>query len=507
MPQHTLVEMRNITKRFPGVVANDNVSFQAKAGEIHALLGENGAGKSTLMSILTGLYSQDEGEILISGKVVKINSPKEAIDYGIGMVHQHFRLVDPFTVAENIVLGKKRSGFFMNRLKIEKEIAELSERYALKVEPQAKIWQLSVGEQQRVEIIKMLYKGADILILDEPTAVLTPQESRDLFKTLRQMASQGKAVIIITHKLNEVMEIADTITVLRGGKSVSTIRKVDTDKKELTKLMVGRDVMLQVDKTAANEGSVVLELKTVTCLNDKGYSALKDVSFTIRGGEILGIAGVAGNGQRELAEVINGLRPVTNGSIEISGKDYTNAHPKEMINAKVAYVPEDRLGMGLIPNLSSVENAILKNYRSKPTSNLVFIDRTKAKEHAKTLVEEFNVKTSDIESPVKLMSGGNLQKLLFAREISCGPKLIVAAYPIRGLDVSAIESVHDILLKQRDLGVAILFISEDLDEIFKMSDRIAVLHEGEVMDIKPTVDTNIEEIGMLMAGTRPGQEG
>lgn len=506
MPQHPLVEMRNITKRFPGVVANDNVSFQAKAGEIHALLGENGAGKSTLMSILTGLYSQDEGDIFIKGKLVKISSPKEAIEHGIGMVHQHFRLVEPFTVAENIILGKEQPGFFINKAKVEKEIEDISKKFALKVEPEAKIWQLSVGEQQRVEIIKMLYKGADILILDEPTAVLTPQEVRELFKTLKQMAQEGKAVIIITHKLDEVMEIADSITVLRGGKSIATVKKTETNKKELTRLMVGRDVMLQVDKKPVRKGAEVLCLKNVNCLSDKGYPALKDVSLDIKGGEILGVAGVAGNGQKELAEVITGLRKVTKGTIAIDGKNYTNASPKEIIEAKVAYIPEDRLGMGLIPNLSGAENIILKNYRQRPASNSIFIDKKYAADQAKKLVKDFNVKTASIDKPVKLMSGGNLQKLLFAREMSCDPKLIIAVYPIRGLDVSAIEAVHDILLTQREKGAAILYISEDLDEIFKMSDRIAVMHEGNIMDIKPADETNIEEIGMLMAGTKLGQE-
>lgn len=506
MPQNLLVEMNHITKRFPGVIANDNVSFQARAREIHALLGENGAGKSTLMSILTGLYSQDEGEIIIKGQPVRIASPKEAIELGIGMVHQHFRLVHPFTVAENIILGKKSVGLFIGKEKVEKEIDGISKKFALKVEPKAKVWQLSVGEQQRVEIVKMLYRGAEILILDEPTAVLTPQEVRELFKTLRQMAQEGKAIIIITHKLNEVMEVADRITVLRGGKSISTVNKIDTNKKELTKMMVGRELMLQVDKKPATTGEVVLELNNVTCLSDKGYPALKDIQLTIKGGEILGIAGVAGNGQKELAEVITGLREVTGGSIKIENKDYTNASPKEIIDAKVAYIPEDRLGMGLVPNLCSVENVILKNYRLEPICKTLFIDSKYAKEQAGKLIKDFNVKTAGLEKPVKLMSGGNLQKLLFAREMSSAPKLIVAVYPVRGLDVSAIEAVHEILLAQRESGTGILFISEDLDEIFKMSDRIAVMHEGTIMGIKAVDETNVEEVGMLMAGSKLDQE-
>jgi ABC-type uncharacterized transport system ATPase subunit len=506
LPQEPLVEMKLITKRFPGVVANDNISFQAMAGEIHALLGENGAGKSTLMSILTGLYAQDEGEIFIRGKKVNINSPKAAIELGIGMVHQHFRLVHPFTVTENIILGSKNVGFFINIEKKEKEIEELSRKFALKVDPKARIWQLSVGEQQRVEIVKMLYRGAEILILDEPTAVLTPQEVRELFRTLKEMAMQGKAVILITHKLNEVMEIADKITVLRDGKSVATVNKSETNKKELTKLMVGREIMLQVNKKSLEDGKVILQMENVNCLSDKGYPALKDINLSIKAGEILGVAGVAGNGQRELAEVITGLRKVTKGTIKINEQDYTNKNPKEIIEAKVAYIPEDRVGMGLIPNLSCMENIILKNYADKPVCKSFLINNKFIKEKTFSLVQQFNVKTSGIEKPVKLMSGGNLQKLLFAREISCDPQLIIAVYPVRGLDVSAIEAVHELLLKQREAGKAILFISEDLEEIFTMSDRIAVLHEGQIMKIMPTEETNIEEVGMLMAGSKVEQE-
>ncbi|MEW6623503.1 MAG: ABC transporter ATP-binding protein [Bacillota bacterium] len=506
MPQVPLVEMKGITKRFPGVLANDHVSFEARSGEIHALLGENGAGKSTLMSILTGLYRPDEGQIFIKGKPVQLKNPKEAIGLGIGMVHQHFRLVQPFSVAENIVLGMKNLGLFIKKEKVEKEIEELSRRFALKVEPKAKIWQLSVGEQQRVEIVKMLYRGAEILILDEPTAVLTPQEVRELFKTLRQTANQGKAVILITHKLNEVMEIADRITVLRGGKSVATVNKVETNKIELTKLMVGREAMLVVDKKPPDLGPVILQLENVNCLSDKGYPALKDASLEIRGGEILGVAGVAGNGQRELAEVITGLRRVTRGKVKIGNKDYTNVSPREVIEARVAYIPEDRVGMGLVPNLNAMENVILKNYREKPVCGPLFINGDYVKNRARQLVDDFNIKMTGVDKAVKLMSGGNLQKLLFAREVSCEPQLIVAVYPVRGLDVSAIEAVHDILLAQREAGVAILFISEDLDEIFKLSDRIAVLYDGQVMDVLPTGKTNVEEVGMLMAGTRPERE-
>ena len=506
MLQTPHIQMKSITKKFSGVTANDRVNFQAYAGEIHALLGENGAGKSTLMSILAGLYSQDEGKIFIKGQSVKINSPKEAIEHGVGMVHQHFRLVQPFTVAENIILGKKGIGLFINKAKLEKEIEDLSKKFALKVEPRAKVWQLSIGEQQRVEILKMLYRGAEILILDEPTAVLAPQEAQELFRTLKQMALNGKAVILITHKLDEVMEIADKITVLRDGKSAAVINKSETDKKELTKLMIGREIMPEVNKRPLKEGPIVLYLQNIECLSDKGYLALKKVSLRIRSGEILGIAGVAGNGQKELAEVITGLRKVAKGSVKIQGKDYTNAGSKKIIEAGVAHIPEDRLGMGLVPNLCFVENTILKSYRQKPESKSLltslFINYKYAHERASKLANDFNIKTADLEKPVKSMSGGNLQKLLFAREISSKPKIIVAAYPVRGLDVSAIEAVHKILLKQRELGAAILFISEDLEEIFKISDKIAVIHEGNIRGIMFAHETDVHEVGMLMTGSK-----
>lgn len=500
MTQPTLVEMRNICKRFPGVVANDGVNFSVKAGEVHALLGENGAGKSTLMSILTGLYRPDDGEIFIKGSKVNFRSPREAIEAGIGMVHQHFRLVHPFTVAENVILGSNSVSYFLNMAKIEKQLEEISRQYGLRVEPGAKVWQLSVGEQQRVEIIKLLYRGAEILILDEPTAVLTPQEASELFRTLRQMAQGGRAVIVITHKLHEVMEVADRITVLRGGKTVATVNKKDTTKQELTRMMVGREVMLETHKDPVEPGDTILDVHDVHALSDKGYPALNGISLSIRSGEILGIAGVAGNGQRELAEVVTGLRTVVSGKIYIQGKDMTNCSPREIIDAGVSHVPEDRLGTGLVPNLGAVENLILKEYRKEPVKRGVFLNGAVMRQKAKGLVKEFNVKTASLNSPVKLLSGGNLQRLLLAREISAQPKLIVAVYPVRGLDVGAMEAVHTLLLAQRAAGAAILLISEDLEEIFRLADKIAVIYEGRIMGTIPVSRATIEEVGLMMAG-------
>ncbi|MGI6553572.1 MAG: ABC transporter ATP-binding protein [Bacillota bacterium] len=504
MTQTALVEMRKITKHFPGVVANDGINFSANACEIHALLGENGAGKSTLMNILTGLHRPDEGEIIIKGKKVAFRSPKDAIKAGIGMVHQHFRLVEPFTVAENVILGQP-SSTVLRMEKVEKEIEEISRRFALWVEPKARIWQLSVGEQQRVEIIKMLYRGSHILILDEPTAVLTPQEVRDLFATLRRMADQGCGVIFITHKLHEVMAFADRITVLREGKSVATLDKKATSREELARLMVGRDFSRERMERRKIAGPAVLKIKGLKANNDKGRLALDDFYLEVRAGEILGIAGVAGNGQRELAEVITGLRPALAGHVYLEGKEITNLSPKEIIDRGVSHVPEDRLGMGLIPNLGSVENISLKSYRW-PENGKYLLNLHSLQSRAAKLIEEFNVKTSSLTAPVKMMSGGNLQKLLLAREISAKPKLIVAVYPVRGLDVGATETVHELLMTQREQGTAILMISEDLEEIFKVADRVAVLFEGKLMGILPVEEAELEEIGLMMAGVKRAGE-
>jgi ABC-type uncharacterized transport system ATPase subunit len=498
--QPNLVEMHGITKSFPGVVANDRTDFSVRAGEVHALLGENGAGKSTLMSVLSGLYRPDEGEVHVKGEMVHFHSPREAIDAGIGMVHQHFKLVSPFTVAENVLLGDSSVRGVLNMARVEKKLEEFTREYGLQADPKAKIWQLSVGEQQRVEIIKMLYLGADILILDEPTAVLTPQEAQELFKTLRHMAGQGRAVIVITHKLHEVMEVADRVTVLRGGKTVATVNKSETSKDELTQMMVGRSVMLGAERASVEMGPARLEVSNVHAIGDKGVKALDGVSLTIRRGEILGIAGVAGNGQSQLAEVITGLRMVEEGEIRIDGADMTNRTSKEIIDAGVAHVPADRLGMGLVPNLSAEENLILKDYRKAPIKKGLFLQGKTIKSRVDSLLKQFEVKMTCSTEPVKLLSGGNLQRLLLAREISAAPKLIVAVYPVRGLDIGAMKAVYKTLNAQKAAGAAILMISEDLEEIFRMADTIAVMCGGKIVGTRSTETASLEEVGLMMAG-------
>jgi ABC-type uncharacterized transport system ATPase subunit len=497
-----LVEMLGITKRFPGVLANDHIDFDVKAGEIHALLGENGAGKSTLMSVLSGLYRADKGEIYIKGQKVNLRSPRDAIDLGIGMVHQHFMLIEPHTVAENITLGLKTPRFFLDTANTERRITELSRQYGLQVDPRARIWQLSVGEQQRVEILKMLYRGADILILDEPTAVLTPQEVEELVTTLRRMAADGHAVIFISHKLDEVMSISDRVTVLRHGKVVASVNTAETSKEELARMMVGREVLFRVEKKAVELGEAVLKVEGLRALSDKGLPALKDIAFTIREGEILGVAGVAGNGQRELAEVITGLRKVTGGCIFIVECDTTNCSPREVIRQQVSHVPEDRLGMGLVPNLALSDNIILKGYRQPPLAKGPFLDRLSIRNFVARLIETFQIATPTQETPVKLLSGGNLQRTILAREISIGPRLMVAVHPTRGLDIGATESVRNLLLEQRENGAAILLISEDLEELLAISDRIAVMYEGDIMGIVPAEGADIGEIGLMMAGAK-----
>ena len=494
------LEMRNITKTFPGVLANDAVTFTARKGEVHALLGENGAGKSTLMNILSGLYRPDQGEILINGAPVEFHSPRDAIQAGVGMVHQHFMLVSSQSVAENIILGLRHVSFILNTDEIERDVRRIGAQYGLPVDPNAKVWQLSVGEQQRVEIIKLLYRGAQILILDEPTAVLTPQETEGLFQTLREMTAAGKTIIFISHKLDEVLSIADRITVLRDGRSVATVDASDMTKRDLASLMVGRDVLFRLEKPAANLGDERLILSDVEALDDKGLSALRKLSLTVRSGEIVGIAGVAGNGQRELAETICGLRPTTGGTIRVATNPVTNAPPIIMIEAGVAYVPEDRSATGSAPNLSVAENLALKSYRKPGIGGRLFMNRRAMREQARRLIEQFDIATPTAETPTRLLSGGNLQKVILAREISQLPQITIAAYPTRGLDVGATENVRNILLNERNEGAAIVLVSEDLDEIFALSDRIAVLYEGRITGIMPIEEANLEEIGLMMAG-------
>jgi len=494
------VRMTGIIKRFPGVLANDQVDLTVYPGEIHALLGENGAGKSTLMSILFGIYRPDEGEIEVHGRRVRLNSPRDAIQHGIGMVHQHFMLIDVQTVAENVTLGLNESRFLLNLAQTKRRIVELAQRYGMQVDPDARIWQLSVGEQQRVEILKMLYRGADVLILDEPTAVLTPQESRDLFITLRRMAAEGHAVIFITHKLDEVMAISDRITVLRSGRVVSTVRTCDTNKEELARMMVGRPILFHVDKPPVQQGEVVLTVQGLQAANDKRLPALQGVSFAIRQGEILGIAGVAGNGQRELAEVITGLRHASRGCVRIRGREVTNATPWRIIKQRVSHIPEDRLGVGLVPNLPVSDNIILKDYHEPKFSRGPFLDRPSIRRFVDQLIRLFEIATPNPETPVKLLSGGNLQRTILARETASVPDLLVAVHPTRGLDVGATESVHKLLLEQRSKRAAILLISEDLHELLALSDRIAVLYEGEIMGVLPAQNADVEKLGLMMAG-------
>jgi simple sugar transport system ATP-binding protein len=508
--------MRGIVKRFPGVLANDHVDLRVAPGEVHALLGENGAGKSTLMNILAGLYRPDEGEVRINGKRVEFRSPKDAIAAGIGMVHQHFMLVESQTVAENVILGLDEPRFVLDMGKVAKEIAMMGERYGMAVDPDARIWQLSVGEQQRVEILKALYIGANILVLDEPTAVLTPQEADQLYATVARLASEGKSIIFISHKLSEVFSAAHKVTVLRGGKVIGTTSPSVTTEADLAKMMVGRDVLFHIAKATCEPGAAVLDVSDLSAMGDKGLVALNGVSFTICSGEILGVAGVAGNGQRELAEVITGLRRAKGGTVKLHGQDVTNKSPKEIIDFGVSHVPEDRLGMGLIGNLTISDNTILKGYRKEPLARAGFLNRAAIGPFVKELMTKFQVSAPGPQTQVRLLSGGNLQKVILSREITAGNEVtkagrkpfMVAVHPTRGLDVGATEFVRRLLIDQRDAGAAILLIGEDLDELLAVSDRIAVMHGGEIMGVVPAASADIAEVGLMMAGKKAteGQE-
>ncbi len=499
------VAMRGITKRFPGVVANDGVDLEVAVGEVHALLGENGAGKSTLSNILTGLYHPDDGELELFGRPAVLTSPRDALDAGIGMVHQHFRLVDTFTVAENVVLGDHRDGgrpFVLHRRSIESAVAERGARFGLAGDPRAKIWQLSVGEQQRVEILKALYREARVLILDEPTAVLTPQEAEALFETLRAMAAEDRAVIFISHKLHEVTAVADRVTVLRGGRSVATVRTADVTRRELAALMVGRDVELGRRREPAEIGGVVLEARGLTARGDRGVDALRDVSLTGRAGEVVGIAGVAGNGPRELAEVLTGLRRHTAGTVEVDGRRLAGGDPRAAIRAGVAHVPEDRLHTGVAPSLSIASNVVLKSYRRGGVTRGPFLLLRRIRDRALDLMHRYDVRATGPAAPARTLSGGNLQKVVLGREFSGRPKLLVAASPTRGLDVGAIETVHGHLRGAAADGVGVLLISEDLDEVLALSDRIVVMYEGAVAGEADGASADVDELGLLMAGVR-----
>ena len=496
-----VVVMQGIVKRFPGVIANDHVDFELRRGEVHALLGENGAGKSTLMNVLAGLYRADRGSIAVHGKVMSFGSPREAIGAGIGMVHQHFMLVPSQSVTENVLLGLGEPRFRMKLNRYNQKISEIANQYGLHVDPAAKIWQLTVGEQQRVEILKMLYRGADILIMDEPTAVLAPSEIDDLFITLRSMTAQGKSVVFISHKLHEVTEISDRVTVLQKGKVTSAgIPTKDVTKADLARLMVGREVVFRVEKNPVEIGDVVLSVKSLKADNDKGLRALNGVDLRVNQGEIVGLAGVAGNGQNELAETLAGLREVLGGKVIVNGNDVTNKPVKRGIRQGISLIPADRALVGTAPNLSVTDNVIMKNYDQAPIGQGWTINSIEANKHAAALKEAYDIMVPTINTSVRLLSGGNLQKVILAREISSEPKLMIAVQPTRGLDVGAIEGVQKLLLTQREAGAAILLISEELDELISLSDRIYVIYEGEIMG--EVHDGDINRIGQMMMGTR-----
>jgi general nucleoside transport system ATP-binding protein len=495
--------MRGITKQFPGVVANDHVDFEAAAGEVHALLGENGAGKSTLSNILTGLYRPDEGEIRLHGRRVEFHSPRDALNAGISMVHQHFRLVERLTVAENVALGDHRRegrSFRLRSRAIERRVADLAGRYGMAVDPRAHVWQLSVGEQQRVEILKALYRDARVLILDEPTAVLTPQEAEVLFGTLREMAADGRTIVFISHKLHEVKAVSDRVTVLRAARNVATVDAAEATPRSLAELMVGRGLGEGVRAEPREPGEVVLALEDVWADGDRGGAAVRGVSLQVRAGEIVAVAGVAGNGQRELAETIAGVRPATKGTVLVAGKTPRSGDPRAAIRAGVAYVPEDRLGTGLAPSVSIASNLALKSYREPPDSTGPLLRLRRIRDRALELINRYRIAAPGPQAPVRLLSGGNLQKVVLAREFSGKPRLLVAASPTRGLDVGAIESVHTYLNEAAGNGVGVLLLSEDLDEILTLADRIAVVYEGRIVGERPRAQANVEEIGLQMAG-------
>jgi simple sugar transport system ATP-binding protein len=503
MPEAPLLELRGITKRFPGVLANDRVDFDLRQGEVHALLGENGAGKSTLMNILYGLYTPDEGQILLNGRPIELGSTKAAIEHGIGMVHQHFMLIPVMTVAENIVLATepRHMGVLLDYDAARKRVRELSERYGLAVDPDARIDRITVGQQQRVEILKALYRGAEILILDEPTAVLAPQEAQELFEILRSLESQGKSIIFISHKLNEVLEVANRVTVLRRGVVVDTIPASGATEEGLARMMVGRDVLLRVDKKPAKPEAPLLQVETLTVFDDRGLEAVRGVTFEVRAGEIVGLAGVDANGQSELIDAIAGLRHVAGGRIVVDGKDVTTATPRQALEAGIGHIPEDRHRRGLVLPFSLTENLALHGYRYEPDSRGGLLNLRAMAERARRLLREFDVRGGSPATPAGALSGGNQQKVVLAREIDGDPKVLIAAQPTRGLDVGAIEFVHRRLVEQRDAGRAVFLVSLELEEILSLSDRILVIYEGRIVGEFPPTATE-EELGFAMTGGR-----
>ena len=501
-----IVEMKGITKKFPNILANDHIDLELRRGEVCAILGENGAGKSTLMKILYGLYHADEGQILIRGQVGNIYSPKDAIAHGIGMVHQHFALDDKLTAVENLILGTKQAKILLDMKRAKEEVVDLSKKFGLEVDPNSKIYQLSEGMKQRVEILKTLLRGAQILIFDEPTAVLTPIETKDLFKTIHALASQGHAIVFISHHLEEVLSISDRIVVLRNGKVVGEKRAGETNEAELAQMMVGREIE-QITRLKGREiAQTVLEISGLCALNDKKLEAVNNVSLTVRKGEIVSVAGVSGNGQKELTEVILGMRKATSGKVIINGKDVTNKPTKTIIQQKLGCVAEDRIGWGLLMDRPIAENLILGLHRSSKLSTKTpvanFLKTKEIQDYTQQLLTEFDIRGTDVNAPVKLLSGGNLQKIILARVLSQEPEILLASQPTRGLDVGATEYVHRLLLGLRDKGIGVLLISEDLEEILALSDTIAVIFRGEIVGAFPAESATGEKLGLLMAGVK-----
>jgi simple sugar transport system ATP-binding protein len=494
--------MAGISKSFQTVAANRNIHLTVTSGEILGLLGENGAGKTTLMNILYGLYSADEGTIRINGEAVRLSSPRDSIRLGIGMVHQHFMLVQNHTVAENVALGYEEASFLNPVRKVQEKLLEFSKRYGLKVDPNVKIWQLSAGEQQKVEIVKALFQGADLLILDEPTSVLTPQESEELFAVLRRMAAEGHSVIFISHKLEEVIGICDRVVVLRKGEVVGQATTDQVDKRDLARMMVGRDILFDLYKKEMKRGAAALEVEGIRVEGDRGEAAVRDVSFTIYQNEIFGIAGVSGNGQRELVEAITGLRPAAKGSIKIAGKNISGSSARRFSSAGIAHIPEERIRFGVVPNLFIYENAVLKKHHSRLFSGKLFLNYDRIKDHTRQIVDHYRISTPSISLPLKNLSGGNIQKLILGREITGDPSLLVAAHPTYGLDVGATEYIRQLLLQRRERGGAVLLVSEDLEEILELSDRVAVIFEGELMGIMSAGSADMRDIGLMMTGSK-----
>lgn len=503
-----VIEMLNIRKEFPGIVANDNITLQVKKGEIHALLGENGAGKSTLMNVLFGIYQPDAGKIRVNGKDVNITDPNVANELGIGMVHQHFMLVDTFTVTENIILGNEpKKGVKIDMSKAEKEVQEISDRYGLKVDAKALVRDISVGMQQRVEILKMLYRKADILIFDEPTAVLTPQEISELMQIMKSLINEGKSIILITHKLNEIKEVADRCTVIRRGKGIGTVNVSETSTEELASMMVGREVVFKTEKSPVKPKEPVLQIQDLVVKDNRGVDMVRGLNLEVRKGEIVGIAGVDGNGQSELIEAITGLRKVESGKVLLNGNDLTNLKPRKITESGIGHIPQDRHKFGLVLDYPIGENLVLQTYYKEPFSKRGQLNFKNIYNYAEKLIEEYDVRTPSSTTLARALSGGNQQKAIIGREVDRSPDLLIAAQPTRGLDVGAIEFIHKKLIEERDKDKAVLLISFELDEIMNLSDRIAVIYEGKIVAIVNPEEADEQELGLLMAGSNRKKEG